>query len=134
MVEGRRTKIKAKGFEVMNRCGRSSSSLALCFMLSPSVFRPLAFSMMPLSIIVIMGATSAPAAPAESASTPTRSPSFDVFQSRLVTASDSFAAMFGPVFEFVMGDDGGGSVDCRIVDFEVVLKPGMVDASAPAKG
>jgi hypothetical protein len=63
-------------------------------MLSPNVFRPLAFSMMPLSIIVIIGATSAPAAPAESASTPMRSPSFDVFQSRFVTTGESFATIF----------------------------------------
>ena len=47
------TKIRRKGFEEMKRCGRSNRSLALCFRLSPNVFLPLAFSIMPLSILEV---------------------------------------------------------------------------------
>lgn len=85
-----RTKISAKGFPVRKRCGFNSNSLALFFRLSPSVFLPLAFSMIPLSMIVIIGATSAPAAPAASASLPRRRPSLSVFHfaGAVVTAAD----------------------------------------------
>jgi hypothetical protein len=123
---GRRTKISTKGFEEMKRWGRSNSSRALCFMLEPSVFLPLAFSIMPWSIMVMMGATSAPAAPADSASTPTRSPSFDVFQSRFVTVGVSFTTMFELVFG--LGKGGSGSFGLGIGAGIGVLKPGIAGA------
>lgn len=74
-----RTKINAKGLLPMKRCGRSRRFRALLFRLSPRVFRPLAFSMMPLSIMVMMGATNTPAEAAANASAPIRSPKLWVF-------------------------------------------------------
>ena len=80
-----RVKIRAKGFEAMKRWGRERSSIAELRRLVPKVFLPLAFSIMPLSIMVIMGATRAPAQPAERASMPMRRPSLEVFHSRGVS-------------------------------------------------
>jgi hypothetical protein len=106
-----RTNIRTKGFEEMKRCGRSNKSLALCFRLSPNVFLPLAFSIMPLSIMVMIGATRAPAAPADSASTPIRSPSFDVFQSRFVTTGElSIAGVLKPATAGASASGTGESV------------------------
>jgi hypothetical protein len=76
-----KVKIRAKGLLPMKRCGFANNSIALFFKLVPSVFLPLAFSIMPLSIMVMIGATSMPALPAERASTPMRRPSLDVFHS-----------------------------------------------------
>jgi hypothetical protein len=127
-----RTKISANGLEAMNRCGRSNNSLALCFKLSPKVFLPLAFSMMPLSIIVMMGATSAPAAPAASASTPIRNPSFDVFQCPLAAPGSSFVPIREPVFEVEEDVIGSGSVGLGMAAGMGVSKAGTGPASAPA--
>jgi hypothetical protein len=93
--EGRtgRTKMSKNGFEAMKWCGRSINSFALCFKLSLSVFRPLAFSMMPLSIMVMRGAMSTAAVPADSASIPTRNPNFDVFHSRFSGVDGFFIAI-----------------------------------------
>lgn len=88
-----RTKMSTKGFPARNRCGLSSNSRALFFKLLPSVFLPLAFSMMPLSIMVMIGATSAPAAPAASASLPRRRPSLLVFHLWEPVFAPSFAVV-----------------------------------------
>lgn len=73
------TKINTNGLPVKNRPGFPANSAKLCFRLWRSVFRPLAFSMIPLSSMVMTGATRIPAAPAAMASTPTLRPSFAVF-------------------------------------------------------
>lgn len=130
----RRTKMRTNGFEVMKRCGFRSSSWALFFRLSPKVFRPLAFSMMPLSIMVMMGATSAPAAPADMASTPTRNPSFDVFQSRFVTSDKSLFAIAALAPELDEVKPGSGSFGFGIVDGIGVLKSAIAVISASATG
>lgn len=126
--------MRTNGFEVTKRCGLTSSSWALFFRLSPKVFRPLAFSMMPLSIMVMMGATSAPAAPADIASTPTRNPSFDVFQSRLVASDISFFAIVALVAELEEGKLGSGSFGFGIVDGIDVLKSAIAVTSASVTG
>lgn len=66
------------------------------------MFRPLAFSMMPLSIMVMMGATSVPAAPAASASLPRRRPSLFVFHRVVASVVVSLAV--------VIAEDGVDSV------------------------
>jgi hypothetical protein len=131
---GGRTKMRTNGFENMKRWGFSSSCWALFFRLSPKVFRPLAFSMMPLSIMVMMGATSVPAAHADMASTPTRNPSFDVFQSRFVTSDKSFFAIVALVPELEEGKLGSGSFGVGIVDGIGVLKSAIAVISASATG
>ena len=55
-------------------------SLALAFRLFASVFLPLAFSMMPLSMAVIIGAMSTAAEPADAASEAILRPNPEVFQ------------------------------------------------------
>ena len=99
------TKISAKGLLPKNRCGRTNSSFALFFKLSPSVFRPLAFSMIPLSIIVMIGATNVAAAPAAMASTPTLSPKFCVLHLLPPSFSIAYSALTDGV-----GSEGLGSV------------------------
>lgn len=98
------TKINAKGLLPTNRHGLVSSSLALLLKLPPNVSRPLAFSMIPLSIMVITGATSAPADPAASASAPIRRPSLCVFH-RPAAGSSARA-----VFAVSVGGRGTGGV------------------------
>jgi hypothetical protein len=88
--------------------------------------------MMPLSIMVITGATSAPAAPADNASTPTRSPSFDVFQSRFVISEKSFFAIVESLFELEIGRLGSGNFGFGIVAGIDDLIPGITGASASA--
>lgn len=127
-----RTKINTNGFEAMKRCGRSNNSLALCFKLSPKVFLPLAFSIIPLSIIVMIGATRAPAAPADSASTPTRNPSFDVFHSRFAITGELSMTGFAFELELPLGSGGNGSLGFGTAAGIGVLKPGTAGASASA--
>ena len=96
------TDTRAKGRKKKKRCGRNTMSRRDAVKLAPSVLRPDAFSMMPLpqscisgyvlagactlakqsyrSIMVIKGATSTAAAPAETKSAPTRHGSQAVFQ------------------------------------------------------
>jgi hypothetical protein len=92
------------------------------------VFLPLAFSIMPLSIIVMMGATSAPAAPADSASTPMRSPSVDVFHSFLVVVPLSFVVIAELLSELEEAGNGNESLGFGIV---VGIGIGIADVSAP---
>ena len=104
------TKISAKGLLPTNLHGLVTISLALLLKLPPSVFLPLAFSIIPLSIIVITGATSAPAAPAASASTPTLSPSLCVFHLRAGSAAMAVFAASDGVGTLVGRGTGGALV------------------------
>ena len=79
----------------MNRPGFLTNSVTLCFRLWRKVFRPLAFSMMPLSIMVMTGATRIPAAPAAMASTPTLRPSFAVFHACLSETAKGVMSVLG---------------------------------------
>ena len=84
----RLTNINLKGRPAKNTPGFETTSRKLLFKLSPSVRLPLAFSMIPLSIMVMMGATRTPAEPAASRSTPTREPSRSVLYFRGIASDE----------------------------------------------
>lgn len=94
------TRTSAKGLLPNNLCGATTISLTLFLRLSLNVFLPLAFSIIPLSIIVMIGAINTPADPAASASAPSLKPKFFVFHDR----DDSLSALCGAT-------EDGGSAD-----------------------
>lgn len=87
------TKISPKGLLPKNDTGLLTICSALFLKLSPRLVRPLAFSIIPLSIEVITGATSTAAAAAATASAPHRNPKFCVFH-----AADSVASCSTDIF------------------------------------
>lgn len=97
------------GLPPKNPKGRRASSQKLLFKLSFSERRPLAFSMMPLSIMVMSGATSTPALAAAAASMPTRIPSLCVFHCVLDRAFS--VGVDGGLVDDVGGGGGNDVVD-----------------------
>jgi hypothetical protein len=75
--------------------GLKAISLRLALKLSPNDRLPLAFSMMPLSMAVMIGATSTAALPAASASEPILRPSLLVFQELVLVATSSVNGIEG---------------------------------------